>query len=155
MNKYAARLKQQWLEANPTFVQELENPDQYFRQMGEQVQEQVLALKLALAGKDSPDEPYLQKMGRLNAATMQAEQIVLQDFQPPSDAPETERPQQWEQMNLSEREAWAKATYANDPEALRVALQDVRYEWKDEELERQRLADLEELQRDLRAEDED
>ncbi|MFI7059854.1 TnpV protein [Kribbella sp. NPDC050124] len=59
---------------------ELEDPDEHFRDLGEQIQDQVTDLTPQLAGPDQPDEGYLAKLGRLNAARNQAEEIVLKEL---------------------------------------------------------------------------
>ena len=45
--------------------------------MGEEVAAQIADLTLDLAGDDPPGEDYLVKVGRLNMARLQAEEIVL------------------------------------------------------------------------------
>jgi hypothetical protein len=59
---------------------QLENPDEYFRHLGDQIQCQVVHLTPQLAGPDQPGEGFLAKTGRLNAAQSQAVEIVLHDL---------------------------------------------------------------------------
>ena len=50
------------------------------RRPGEQAESQVQQLAATLAGPDQPGEEYLQKVGRLNMARLQAEEAVLAEL---------------------------------------------------------------------------
>jgi urease accessory protein UreH len=80
MNHYGAMAERHWRETAPRRYRELENPEAFFTELGEEVQSRVLDLAAQLAGPDLPDEEYLQKLGRLNAAKNQAEEIVLTEL---------------------------------------------------------------------------
>ncbi|WP_354174282.1 TnpV protein [Arthrobacter sp. UYEF36] len=73
--------------ASPTRYNQIQNPEEFFTQLGEQAQEQVDELQVKIAGPDPKGEGYLEKVGRLNAAKNQAEEIVRYDLLSP---PETE-----------------------------------------------------------------
>lgn len=91
MNRYAATAMTYYRDHLPTRYAELDNPDDYFRDLGDRIQDQVADLTPKLAGPDQPDEGYLDKLGRLNAAKSQAEEIVLRDLvysQAPENVPE-------------------------------------------------------------------
>ncbi|MEE1652179.1 TnpV protein [Brachybacterium sp. J144] len=108
MNKYANLLQQQWTAADPTYVSSLDDPTTHFAQMGERVQEEILELLPSLEGTDPAAESYLQKVGRLNAARQQAEEIVLAEYQPPSVTPEPDEPEDWDEMSHDEQETWIR-----------------------------------------------
>lgn len=108
MNKYGAMLRRQWEIADPRFVESLDDPTEHFSQMGERVQDEILELQPSLEGTDPAEETYLQKVGRLNAARAQAEEIVLAEYQPPSDSPEEDEPEGWDAMTPDAQEAWVK-----------------------------------------------
>ena len=93
MNKYGAMLRRQWEIADPKFVQSLNDPTAHFSQLGEQVSEEILELLPSLEGTDPAEETYLEKVGRLSAAKLQAEEIVLAEYQPASDSPEPDEPE--------------------------------------------------------------
>lgn len=131
MNKYAAMLRQQWEIADPSYVQSLEDPTEHFAQMGEQVQNEILELLPTLEGTDPAGETYLQKVGRLNAARLQAEEVVLTEYQPPSSSSnltQTEDPDNW--ASQSEQESWIRETFAADPEEMQDRLQRAARQWE-------------------------
>lgn len=108
MNKYARMLHKQWQTADPKFVESLPDPTAHFTQLGEQVSEEVLELLPSLEGTDPAGETYLQKVGRLNAARLQAEEIVLAEYQPPTDSPEPDEPEGWDGMSHDQQEIWIR-----------------------------------------------
>ncbi|QOT19948.1 TnpV protein [Paenarthrobacter sp. YJN-5] len=87
MNKYGRQAQEAWKTASPTRYSKIQNPDEFFTNLGEQAQEQVDELQVKIAGPDPKGEGYLEKVGRLNAARNQAEEIVRYDLLSP---PETE-----------------------------------------------------------------
>ena len=87
MNKYGRQAQEAWKTASPTQYSQIQNPDEFFTNLGEQAQEQVDELQIKLAGPDPKGEGYLEKVGRLNAARNQAEEIVRYELLSP---PETE-----------------------------------------------------------------
>lgn len=91
MNRYATIAMTYYRDHLSTRYAQLENPDEYFRDLGEQIQGQVIHLTPRLAGPDQPGEELLVKTGRLNAARNQAEEIVLDELlysQEPENEPE-------------------------------------------------------------------
>lgn len=87
MNKYGRQAQEAWKTASPTQYSQIQNPEEFFTNLGEQAQEQVDELQIKLAGPDPQGEGYLEKVGRLNAARNQAEEIVRYELLSP---PETE-----------------------------------------------------------------
>lgn len=116
MNKYGAMLRRQWEIADPRFVQSLDDPTEHFSQMGEQVQNEILELLPSLEGTDPAGETYLQKVGRLNAARAQAEEIVLAEYQPPSNSSEEDEPEGWDTMPHDQQETWIRENVPEGPE---------------------------------------
>jgi hypothetical protein len=80
MTHYQVLARRHWTRYAPKRVAALENPEEFFRVLGEQVHEQVTTLAARLAGPDLPDEDTLAKTGRLQAARLQAEEAVLTDL---------------------------------------------------------------------------
>ena len=87
MNKYGRQAQEAWKAASPARYSQIQNPEEFFTKLGEEAQEQVDELLPKIAGPDPQGESYLEKVGRLNAAKNQAEEIVRYDLLSP---PETE-----------------------------------------------------------------
>ena len=87
MNKYGRQAQEAWKAASPERYSQIQDPEEYFTRLGEEAQEQVDELLPKIAGPDPKNESYLEKVGRLNAARNQAEEIVTYDLLSP---PETE-----------------------------------------------------------------
>jgi hypothetical protein len=89
MNKYGRQAETMWKQACPRRYAALEDPEEFFTGLGEQAMEMVAELEARIAGPDQPGEGYLGKVGRLNAARNQAEEIARAEILAP---PETEEP---------------------------------------------------------------
>lgn len=83
MNRYGRWAWEAWRVLAPTALSEIPDPSRHFSQLGELAAAQVADLTRQLAGPDEPGEPYLEKVGRLNAAQSQAEEIVRSDLLTP------------------------------------------------------------------------
>ena len=83
MNGYGRSAQRTWQELAPTAYAEIEDPESYFAELGEQAADQVVDLTLQMQGPDLPNETYFQKVGRINAAKMQAEEIVRAEMLTP------------------------------------------------------------------------
>lgn len=80
MNKYGKLAQEHWTNVDPGRVQQIPNPREFFSNLGEQVESQIVDLQPQIAGPNKPGETYLQKVGRLNMAKLQAEEIVLHEM---------------------------------------------------------------------------
>ncbi|MCA1679745.1 MAG: TnpV protein [Actinobacteria bacterium] len=69
-----------WKRTDPDRYATIADPQTFFRDLGEQAETQIQELAARLAGPDQPGEEYLQKVGRLNMARLQAEEAVLADL---------------------------------------------------------------------------
>jgi hypothetical protein len=87
MNKYGRQAQEAWKSASPTQYSQIQDPEEFFTKLGEEAQEQIVQLQRDLAGPDPQNETYLEKVGRLNAARNQAEELVRNELLSP---PETE-----------------------------------------------------------------
>jgi hypothetical protein len=79
MNHYGTTAQRHWARWLPAQYALIPDPDSFFSTLGEEVARQIADLTLDLAGNDPPGEDYLVKVGRLNAARNQAEEIVLRE----------------------------------------------------------------------------
>lgn len=80
MNGYGRSAQRTWQQLAPTAYSQIEDPETYFAELGEQAADQVVDLTRQIQGPDLPNETYFQKVGRINAAKMQAEEIVRADL---------------------------------------------------------------------------
>jgi hypothetical protein len=80
MQRYGAIARDHWKKWLPKRYSQLEDPDSYFSELGEQIEERVNELSQALAGDDPPGEQYLEKVGRLRMARTDAESQALQEM---------------------------------------------------------------------------
>lgn len=114
MNNYGKIAQENWKTLAPKEYEQISNPEEHFAQIGETAMQQVLQLQDELAGPDQMDEGYLEKVGRLQAAKNQAEEIVKKEtLTPPRDTweptqedenPDDETFQAIRQMNQAARE---------------------------------------------------
>ncbi|MEV0287876.1 hypothetical protein AB0H36_27500 [Kribbella sp. NPDC050820] len=80
MNRYGATARNYFRDYLPTRYSQIEDPEEFFQVLGQQIQDQIVDLTPQLAGEDPAGESYLEKVGRLNAAGKQAEELVMADL---------------------------------------------------------------------------
>ena len=82
MNKYAHMAAGHWERFLPDRWRAIPESERtaFFTGLGEQAAVQIEELQMRLAGPDPVGEGYLEKVGRLNAARSQAEEIVLREL---------------------------------------------------------------------------
>jgi hypothetical protein len=82
MNKYAHMAIRHWQTFLPDRLQAIPEAerDSFFAELGQQAAAEIEQLQMQLAGPDPAGEGYLEKVGRLNAVRMQAEEIVLREL---------------------------------------------------------------------------
>jgi hypothetical protein len=80
MNQYGTRARQHWQKYLPTQFQQLDDPDSFFSNLGEQIAQRVESLAEDLAGDDPPGEGYMDKLGRLNMARRDAESQIMREM---------------------------------------------------------------------------
>ena len=94
MNKYAHMAMRHWERFLPDRLAAIpqNERDAFFAELGARAAGEIEQLQDRLAGPDPVGETYLAKVGRLNAARMQAEEIVLRELilPAPSEDPEAE-----------------------------------------------------------------
>ncbi len=109
MNRYGRLARDHWKSTDPGRFSQIQDPDEFFSDLGETVEFQIQDLQLHLAGPDpATPEQGLEKVGRLNMARMQAEEAVLADLVWLSPPPEEEA---MESENPSRRYLFNKAMW--------------------------------------------
>lgn len=88
MNRYGTTAREHWQTHRPTEYAQIPDPIEFFTNLGEQMAARITQLGLALAGDDPGGEAFLDKVGRLNMARLQAEEQVMRETLPPSEADE-------------------------------------------------------------------
>ena len=76
MNTYGKFAQDTWKMLAPRQYELIVNPEEWFTNLGKEAENAVGDLSVKIAGQDVPGESYLEKVGRLNAAKTQAEEIV-------------------------------------------------------------------------------
>jgi hypothetical protein len=77
MNWFGHLAQDHWKTYLPSRYSQIPDPESYFSTFGEEIEEQIETLTLALAGDDQPGEGALGKTGRLTAARKQAREKIL------------------------------------------------------------------------------
>ncbi len=115
MNHYGTMAQRHWARWLPDRYAAIQDPDSFFSTLGEEVARQIADLMLDLAGDDPPGEDYLVKVGRLNTARHQAEEIVLREqvLLPPEPGAE-EDPAEPEEPTPAQQ-GWRPLTWAQPP----------------------------------------
>jgi hypothetical protein len=85
VNQYGAQARRYWQEYLPERYAQIEDPEAFFTDLGEEMADQVVELTDSIAGPDRSGEGYLGKVGRLNMARLSAEEQVMREMLPASD----------------------------------------------------------------------
>ena len=80
MNRYGAQAQRHWQTHLPQRYRQIEDPENYFAELGEQISDQIEATARQIAGPDPANEGYLDKVSRLNMARHSAEAQVLREM---------------------------------------------------------------------------
>lgn len=84
MNKYGKSAQQAWQELAPARYAQLEDPNQFFSTLGQQAEKQMILRWEQLQGPDMAGESTFEKIGRINAAKSQAEEIIRAEMLTPT-----------------------------------------------------------------------
>lgn len=141
MNRYGARVREQWAKHAPNRLAELEDPERFFTDLGAEIQGQVsdLAAKLEdnqslmLETGRSSEQTYLQDMARRATARRIAE-VVMNQLAWISDPslPLDQAREEWEQTRPSDENlvTWAERMQdASDLMPSTAELEDKAKEW--------------------------
>ena len=80
MNRYGLMAQRHWAQWLPQRYATISEPDSYFSTLGQEAAQQIEDLAAELTGSNPPGEDYLARAGRLKAARLQAEEIVLPEL---------------------------------------------------------------------------
>ena len=118
VNVYGERAMEHWRRWLPARYATIRDPEAFFSTLGLQAESQVLDLAEQLEGPDLPGEGYLEKVGRLNMARMQAEELVLREvilLEPEKAETDDEDPNSMDLFVRLQNEAVRDAANSGDP----------------------------------------
>lgn len=78
--RYTAMVRQYWTRYRPAATAQLPDPEAFFQRLGTQIATEVAAFAHQLQGGDWPGETHVEKIGRVNAVTNQAQERVLAEL---------------------------------------------------------------------------
>ncbi|MFD6329195.1 hypothetical protein ACFWGI_06400 [Streptomyces niveus] len=88
MNHYGAQMMRHWKAERGPEYRQLEEPESFFAQLGQEIAELVEERARSLAGAAPPEgEGYLGRLQRLNTARLQAEGDVVREYLLPDPEP--------------------------------------------------------------------
>ncbi|WJZ68604.1 TnpV protein [Kocuria rosea] len=119
MNKYGKFAQEAWKATAPAEYALIPDPQAWFESLGEEASIRVDDLMRQLAGPDPVGETFLEKLGRLNASKMQAEEIVRAEMLTPDPSVQEENEEDedpesgmgrmlriMQELNREDREYW-------------------------------------------------
>jgi hypothetical protein len=80
MSRYEQLAQTWWSTNRPAELSLMTDPDAFFSTLAAQIEGRIAAVQDLLAGPDPAGETYLGKVGRLNAARSQAEEVALDEL---------------------------------------------------------------------------
>ena len=132
--KYAALARKHWEQHAPTRLRALENPEEFFTNLGMEVEQHVSQAALILAGADRTRETYLEKVARLSTARRIAEEVVMAQMVwiVDPELPLDQAREEWEQTRPSDENliSWAERMQ-DSPDLMpsTVELEQMAQEW--------------------------
>lgn len=91
MNRFGRFAEQAWRTLAPTAYSQIPDPSAHFSRLGELAESQWAQLWPALLEPDVEGEEFFTKVGRVEAAKLQAEEMIRADLlTPPADDQEPE-----------------------------------------------------------------
>jgi hypothetical protein len=79
MNQLGQTAQEYYRDYLPNRFASIPDSSAYFHQLGDDLAQLVTSAAFEIAGPDPQGETYLEKVGRLNAATMQARELILDE----------------------------------------------------------------------------
>ncbi len=79
MNRFGEQAMAHWQEHRPAALGGLEDPPEYFTELGQEIAQSIEAMARSLAGPQPVGEQYLARLQRLQTARSEAESTVLRE----------------------------------------------------------------------------
>ena len=80
MSRFVTLARGWWAQERPAELSSMNDPESFFSTLASQIEARILDLSAELAGADPAGETYLAKVGRLNAARAQAQEMALDEL---------------------------------------------------------------------------
>ena len=90
LDRYAKAAEEHMKVYLPARYRQIDDPDSYFRELGDQIAAQVAELETQLAAQEPASTDYRTRVGQLSSARSRAEEIVLAQlvYLPPEHPPD-------------------------------------------------------------------
>ena len=85
MNRFGRFALESWRTLAPAALSQIPDPNRHFSELGEEAESQWASLWPQLLDPDSPGEDFFTKAGRVEAAKMQAEEMIRAELLTPPD----------------------------------------------------------------------
>ena len=135
MNTYGKFAQEAWRTTAPAEYALIPGPQAWFEALGEEAAQRVGELMMELAGPDPVGESYLEKVGRLNASRMQAEEIVRAEMLTP-DVMETEGDDETEEDEVDRQRRELREAFKEIAQTQRELLDAYRNQDMDQNYQR-------------------
>jgi hypothetical protein len=86
MNRWGRMAREHWQQHRPSQYAQIPDLEAFFGRLGDHISAEMSALALATAGDDRPGEGFLGKVRRLGTARITAQEQILREILPPSEA---------------------------------------------------------------------
>ncbi len=83
MNLYGMRVRDHYRKYLPKAYAGIEDPETFFTEIGETMEDQIEDLDFALRGPDPEEETFMERVSRFRWARFNAESQVMREFLPP------------------------------------------------------------------------
>lgn len=80
MNQYGSLAQQMWTRSAPSEVAQMENPEEFFTELGEQVQTRIEVMVQEPEAQLPADLEAMERVRRLNEIRRQAEEVALSEL---------------------------------------------------------------------------
>ncbi|WP_417221204.1 TnpV protein [Arthrobacter sp.] len=132
MNTYGKFAQDTWKTLAPSQYALIPDPEAWFTDLGKQAETAVVDLMMQLEGPDIKGETYLEKVGRINAAKRQAEEIIRAEMLTPQPEDQEAEPEDEEESSMG-----VYLEYMHEVNVLhREALEDLHQEEMERDMKR-------------------
>lgn len=122
MNRYGQIAMEHWQAHAPSRVAQLEDPETFFRELGETADSQITTLSEQLEAREPAKQEYLDRVAQIASIRRQAEEIVLHEL---VFSVEPESATSWEELD-------EMLGQLPGPLQVQASMREIRYRAEDE-----------------------